>query len=214
MLIVTGVVALAVTIPYALRERAARITIDGHLDRLCDPAAEVRSLAIAELHGLGASSIPRLIHAFRRVGAGPGSEPVVENDIPCDAGRFTVNLMACLRGMQSEGVVSFLVAALDDESNVVRYHAGNTLAFFGTDSVPALISALTGSRRERVRTSAAWVLSMIGPAAGAAVGPLTDALEDESKDVRYTARYALAQLSLGDTEYWRRIEHARESVGN
>jgi len=181
---------------------------------LCDEDADIRASASAELRALGDEAVPALIRAFTWIGAAEKPSLTRTGGIACDDLRLTVNLMDCLRGMRADDVVSRLVAALDDDSNTVRHHAGNTLAYIGEDSVPALVELLGESRHERVRTSAAWVLSLIGPAASDAIGPLTAALDDESKDVRYTARYALAQLEQVDDVYWQRIEQARNNPGN
>jgi HEAT repeat protein len=49
----------------------------------------------------------------------------------------------------------------------------------------------------------------MGAAGTPALPALQAALDDESQDVRYVARYAIAQLSSGNEAFWTAVDRAR-----
>jgi HEAT repeat protein len=128
-------------------------------------------------------------------------------------GRFDVpSLMHTLRNRERSDVIGPLVAALDDDDEDVRHYSGMTLALIGADALPALTQALATSPVVRVRTSAAWVLSFMGAEGVPALPALQAALEDEHKDVRHVARYAIAQLGSGNEAFWEAVDQARREA--
>lgn len=160
-------------------ERAAQDVVG----ELGSPDAAVQAVA---LERLGATSPAALIRSFGRLN---GDE----------RGKATLGMTVQALGQQdSATVVPLLIAALSDDHDAIRARAAMALAFLGADAMPAVIDTLRSSPDVRVRTSAAWILSLMGTKQPAAVEALQAALDDENKDVRYTAKYSLHQLTTSN----------------
>src|SRR5678815_1411130 len=150
--------------------------------------ASVRAALARDVAALAGTEPPPREAVVARVAAcGPCGVDVL---IEALAGPTPVPAMNLLRAARPDAVVPPLVAALDDRDEDVRHGAGMALAYIGADAVP------------HVRASAAWALSFMGAAGTPALPALQAALDDEDKDVRYVARYAIAQLSSGNEAFW------------
>jgi len=66
-------------------------------------------------------------------------------------------------------------------------------------AVPGLIACLMDADK-RVRSSVAYALGRIGPAAGQAVPRLVEAAQDDDKALRASAIYALGQIQRDDED--------------
>jgi HEAT repeat protein len=198
-------VLAAFVVPSALWELGVRAAVDRAVERLGDRDEAVRSAAAARLTAMGPVVVPRLVQGFavdgdvapRPAGALDGVSPM------------TVPLMNLLRDVEDPEVIAHLLDAMRHEDENVRHYAGLTLAYIGTDAVPALVRTLRTAPDARGRTSAAWVLSFMGAAGREAIPALREALQDAHKDVRYTARYALEQLSDEGGPLWQAVDRAR-----
>ena len=90
------------------------------------------------------------------------------------------------------GVVSALIARLDDENAEVRSAAAHSLGRLkDSRAIPALIGALK-DREPKVRVSAAEALAEFEDTR--AISPLTDLLNDQSTDVKQSALDALSHF--------------------
>jgi HEAT repeat protein len=175
--------------PLLLWAAAVRASLQRDVAALVSPDEAVRAAAQARIAAFGPLGEAALVESL----AGPTPVPVMNR----------------LRSRGGPSVIERLIAALDDENEDRRHYAGMTLAYIGADAVPALVETLRSSPVAHVRTSAAWVLSFMGEAGTSALPALEAALSDESKDVRYVARYAIAQLSSGNEAFWTAVEKAR-----
>jgi len=174
--------------------------------------ASVRAALARDVAALAGTEPPPREAVVARVAAcGPCGVDVL---IEALAGPTPVPAMNLLRAASPDAVVPPLVAALDDRDEDVRHGAGMALAYIGADAVPALVAALERSPVPHVRASAAWALSFMGAAGTPALPALQAALDDEDKDVRYVARYAIAQLSSGNEAFWTAVDKARARSGD
>lgn len=175
--------------PLLLYGAALRASLARDIASLADPEPPPRAAVEARLAACGPCGVDVLVQSL----AGPAPVPA----------------MNLLRSRGGSDVIAPLVAALDDRDEDVRHGAGMTLAYIGADAVPALIETLSRSPVPHVRASAAWALSFMGAAGTPALPALQAALDDESRDVRYVARYAIAQLSSGNEAFWSAVDKAR-----
>jgi HEAT repeat protein len=76
-------------------------------------------------------------------------------------------------------------------------------------AIPALIKAL-GDTDAEVRSSAAWALEKMGPAAKDAVPALTKALRDVDANVRMYAAYALGDIGAAAKPAVQELERLAE----
>lgn len=200
------VVLAAYLLPLALWELSVQAAVARNVAELALPDAGRRQAAAARLEAMGPQIVPLLIDAFaeERGGGGPRSGAGPEDRMP-----VTAPLMNLLRDTEDQESIAHLLDAMRHRDQDVRHYAGLTLAYIGTDAVPALVGALRTAPDARTRTSAAWVLSFMGAVGAAAVPALREALQDEHKDVRYTARYALEQLTDAGNPLWQAVDRAR-----
>ena len=180
--------------PLLLYGAAVRASLTRDVESLAGPQPPPRASVEARVLACGPCGVEVLIAAL----AGPAPVPA----------------MNLLRSMSGPQVIAPLVAALDDRDEDVRHGAGMTLAYIGAGAVPALVEALGRSSVPHVRASAAWALSFMGAAGTPALPALQGALDDESRDVRYVARYAIAQLSSGNEAFWTAVDKAREKFSS
>jgi len=181
--------AFVLVAPLLLYGAALRANLARDIASLAGSQPPPRAAVEARVLACGSCGIDALVQAL----AGPAPVPA----------------MNLLRSMGGPQVIAPLVAALDDRDEDVRHAAGMTLAYIGADAVPALVEALGRSPVPHVRASAAWALSFMGAAGTPALPALQAALDDESQDVRYVARYAIAQLSSGNEAFWTAVDRAR-----
>ena len=80
-------------------------------------------------------------------------------------------------------VLPAVVAAVRDDSPIVREAAAEVLPLFGAAVVPALLDLLKDKDAD-LRYRAAWILGMIGPPAKDAVRALIDRFKDSDARVR------------------------------
>lgn len=143
---------------------------------LVDSQPTVRQTAIAALHQMGVDIVEVLTD-------------LAEND------RASVRQFAA-RALGEVGVaggINILVALLADRQEAVSRGAFDTLVQLGRNAVEALIDGLA-SRRKAVRLRAMVALERIEDAR--AVGPLLQALVNESEDPRLRERAAKALAAL------------------
>ena len=170
------------------------------------PDARVREAAAARLTAMGPQIVPLLVGAFAEERGGGGPR---QTDDPDASMPVTASVMNLLRDTEDRELIGHLLDAMRDPDQDVRHYAGLTLAYIGTDAVPALVGTLRTAPDARSRISAAWVLSFMGSVGAGAVPALREALKDEHKDVRYTARYALEQLTDEGGALWQAVDRAR-----
>src|SRR5206468_4025151 len=97
-------------------------------------------------------------------------------------------------GPAAKSTIPALLSALkEDELRLLEPLVAVTLANIGPSAVPALKQALV-EKDARLRRTAAYALSLIGPKAASASGMLTDALADAEADVRALAAKALGRI--------------------
>jgi HEAT repeat protein len=200
-----GIVA-ALVVPPALWQLSVRAAVARELVQLGRPDADVRAAASARLAAMGPEIVPQLIGAFAEERGGGAPRPA---DGPDAQMPVTAPLMNLLREIENQDVIAQLLVAMRDPDQDVRHYAGLTLAYIGTDAVPALVGTLRTAPDARSRTSAAWVLSFMGAVGANAVPALRAALKDEHPDVRRTARYALQQLTDEGGVLWQAVDRAR-----
>ena len=171
----------------ALEREIERAGID-----LADADQAVRRRARERLTALGSPAVLRLIDSFgqARSSVRAVSDEPSERRLGDNPGR----VMEWLSSMPRDELMPPLTRALSSDNGSLRHHASTVLAFLGTDVLPVLVEGLRESPDPRVRSASAWSLSLMGPEAIAARPALQAALGDEHKDVRHSARYALAQL--------------------
>ncbi len=155
-----------------------------------------RAWGYAHLARAGDGAVPDLVDALRLA-----EQPAFAAALP--------GIMMSLRDLDRETVMPALIDALDDEQGAQRHYAGMTLAFIGTDVLPAVTERLQVAPDPSTRAAAAWILSWLGPAAVEAEPALQRALQDEHKDVRHTARYALSRLRKPNDGFWRAADRVR-----
>jgi len=186
-----GAAALLV-LPLLLWEASLRGALRRDAAGLARSDAAGRAEARERIEAFGTPGLLRLVGSL----GGPAPIPVM-------------NLLA---GRGDAELIARLVEALDDGDEDVRHYAGMTLAFIGSDAVPALVETLSRSPVAHVRASAAWAFSCMGREGLPALPALQAALSDEDKDVRHVARYAIAQLSSGNESYWASVDRARAKL--
>jgi HEAT repeat protein len=201
---------LAGAAPLLLWDAAWRAAVRRDAAALAQPDGPERQRATSELRAWGAAAVPELVRVFEV----PGSAAAAGargGGTSRDAGLLTLPVMDLLRRLAGPAVIAALVAALDDADGDVRHFSGLTLAWIGADAVPPLLAVLAHAPDARRRTSAAWILSLMGAAGTPALPALQAALQDPEQDVRFTARYAIGQLSEGNEAFWNLVQTAREA---
>ena len=190
--VAVGVLAAAAV--YALWELSAVRAMDRAVSSLADEDPARRTRAAAYIGRKGQAAIPSLIHGFRLAKA-----PSVPKKLPR-------RIVSFLYSFDRGAVTRQLIEALEDDRPAVRNHAGLTLAILGDDALGPVVVALETAPRPSTRTASAWILALMGPGAARAEPALKAALQDEHKDVRFTARYAMSRLGASNDrlEKWRR----------
>jgi HEAT repeat protein len=155
------------------------------LATLSHPDLERSSLVVDRLNATGPEA---LIRSFSYVSEDRAGKLLLSNAI------------RALGDHDSERVVPLLIEALGDDREKTRVYSGMALAYLGADSLPAVLEMLESSPDVRTRTTAAWILSLMGPDTPSAIVALEAAQEDENKDVRYTATYSLHQLRTATSD--------------
>ncbi|MHC5209438.1 MAG: HEAT repeat domain-containing protein [Planctomycetota bacterium] len=208
ILAVLGVVA-ALLVPVGVWRLAVRGAVGRELAGLGHPDAARREATAERLAAMGPQVVPLLIEGFAasRGGGGPRDTSGPDATLP-----VTAPLMNLLRGLEDPELIGHLIAAMRDRDEDVRHYAGLTLAYIGQDAVQPLVETLREAPDVRSRTSAAWALSFMGAVGQEAVPALRAVLADEHehKDVRYTARYALEQLTDEGGALWQAVDRVRE----
>ena len=175
-------------------------------------ASARRAEADERLAALGPEALPQILEsfAFNEAPLRKGVT-VARSGLSTQAGPLVVPAMNWLRDHADEHAIEALVEALAADHHDIRHCAGLTLAFIGRPAVPPLVEQLRGAPDASVRAAAAFSLSFMGAEGGEAIEPLRAALEDEAKDVRLVARYALQQLGPGNEGFWAAVDAARRS---
>lgn len=209
-----ALLALLVAGPLLLWQLAFERGVRRQVEELALPdvapdAAARRERAAAALAALGDEALPAVIACFG-ASEGPPQRGVTlqRSGLSRDAGPLVVPAMNWLRDHAGPATIAALVDALDDGNHDVRHFAGLTLAFIGREAVPALVDTLRTAGPDQ-RAAAAFALSMMGADGTPALPALQEALDHPDKDVRYTARYAIQQLSPGNEGFWEAVEAAR-----
>jgi HEAT repeat protein len=96
-------------------------------------------------------------------------------------------------GPAAAPVTARLIGAFRDPERDIRTGASKVLEDIGAKAVPALIEATT-STHNNTRHYALFTLGHIGPAARAAIGPLTKLLQHEHKTTQTMARQAISSI--------------------
>jgi HEAT repeat protein len=186
-------VLLALTLPLLLWRQAFTASLAREVPRLGSPDEALRTAAQARVQSLRDDAVPVLIASFADTADAwdPGKLPagVVAGEVP-----LTGPIMTSLHAMAGPDIVAALIAALGNDDSDVRHSSALTLAWLGAEATPALIDTLQHAPDSRRRVSAAWITSFLGPAGRAALPALREALNDPDKDLRYTARYAIAEI--------------------
>lgn len=211
-----GLLVAMVAWPLLLWQHAFDLSVRRHVEELVlSPDAQQadarRARALARLDELGDEALPAVIATFG-VTAGELQRGVTlqRSGLSMDAGPLVNPAMGWLRSRPGPATVEALIDALDDDNLDVRHFAGLTLAWIGTPAVPALVGTLrTGDTAQRA--AAAFALSFMGEEGVPAIPALQEALQHPDKDVHYTARYAIQQLSPGNEGFWEAVEAARRS---
>jgi HEAT repeat protein len=201
---------LAGAAPVLLWDTAWRAAVRRDAAALAQPDGPERRRATSELRAWGAAAVPELVCVFEV----PGSAAAAGargGGTSRDAGPLTLPVMDLLRQQAGPAVIAELAGALDDSDGDVRHFSGLTLAWIGAEAVPPLIEVLEQAPDAHRRTSAAWILSLMGAAGTPALPALQAALQDPDQDVRFTARYAIGQLSAGNEAFWNLVQTARET---
>lgn len=212
-----ALVAVLVAGPLLLWQAAFARAVLRHVHELALPdgapdAAARRARAAAALDALGPEALPAVIAAFGAVeGRAQRGVTVQRSGLSQEAGPLVIPVMHWLRERAGQPVVAALVEALDDGNHDVRHFAGLTLAWIGAPAVPALVETLRRAAPPQ-RAAAAFALSFMGADGTAALPALREALEHPDKDLRYTARYAIQQLSPGNEGFWEMVEAARQAA--
>ena len=194
-------------------DRAVRRDVEILALPLDAPGAPVRRAeADARLAALGPEALPEILRAFA-FNEAPLRKGVTvsRSGLSTQAGPLVVPTMNWLRDHADDQVITALVRALADSNHDIRHFAGLTLAFIGRPAVPPLVEQLRDADDASVRAAAAFALSFMGAEGGEALEPLRAALQDEDKDVRLVARYALQQLGPGNDGFWAAVDAARRS---
>jgi HEAT repeat protein len=180
------------------------------LESLKDDDPPVREAAAEALAHIGKPAIPVLVEALKH-----------------DELRVRFGATGGLLLMEEEAKESIpapVDAALDDESNMVRFGARRALVTMGPEAIPALIRGLKDPK-QRVRYHSILALLQFGPKAKDAIPALTAALSDKDIFVRSAAADALGAMgpiakpampaileALRDKEPWV-SDRAREAKG-
>jgi len=207
-----GAVVVLVAGPLILWQLAFHRAVRRDIEALTLKGSQGRAHASARLVGLGSEALPEVMSAFA-FNETPLERGVTlqRSGLSMHAGPLVLTAMYWLADHAGPDGVTALVQGLAAADHDVRHFAGLTLALIGKKAVPALVTALRTSADAGQRVAAAFSLSLMGADGGEALAPLRDALADEDKDVRLTARFALQQLGPGNEGYWAAIEAARRS---
>jgi HEAT repeat protein len=201
-------IVLALTLPLLLWRAALHASIRRDVPLLGSPDEALRTAAHQRMERLRPAAVPVLIATFAEAADAwePGKPPpgVVPGEVP-----LTGPIMTCLKTLGGPDVTAALIEALGDDESDVRHSSALTLAWIGTDAMPELIETLRHASDPRRRVSAAWIVSFLGPSGRDALPALHEALEDPDKDLRYTARYAIAEIGSTDDARAKAIEDAK-----
>jgi hypothetical protein len=201
-------VLLACAVPVLLWDASLRAAVRRDVAALAGPEGAARDRATARLEALGADAVPALVGCFEAEQHNVASA-LRGSGTGVGAGELTVPVMGFLQSHVSPAVVDGVVAALGDDDRDVAHFAGLTLAWIGPAAEPAVSALLRFAPEPRVRTSAAWVLSLMGEAGTPALPALQEALQDPDEDVRLVARFAISQLSSGNEAFWEAVRAFR-----
>jgi HEAT repeat protein len=94
-------------------------------------------------------------------------------------------------GPSSRSIVPILIAGLQDPDSHVRFSAEQALHKMGRLALPALIESLNEEKSQRI---VAAIIGGMGPAADAAIEPLSRLLHSPDPGTRREAIFALAQM--------------------
>ncbi|HTE06015.1 MAG TPA: HEAT repeat domain-containing protein, partial [Planctomycetota bacterium] len=188
---------LALTLPLLLWRQALVASLARDVPRLGSADDGVRGAAQARMERLAPDAVPVLIASFAEAADAwdPGKPPA--GTVPGEA-TLTGPVMTSLHTLGGQAVIAALIGALGDEDSNVRHSSALTLAWLGAEAMPALVETLRHADDARRRVSAAWITSFLGPAGRDALPALRAALADADKDLRYTARYAIAEIESSD----------------
>jgi hypothetical protein len=195
-------------VPLLLWQASVERSVARDVQALVRAPAERREALLAHLDSLRPVSVPLLIRAFG-VQQPTGGDGRARRRATLQHPPLAIPVLYALADLGGPDVIAALIAALGDEHPDVRHYAAMTLAYIGEPATPSIVEALTRAPDVRRRVSAAWILSLMGEPGVAALPALEVALRDESREVRYTARYAIHQLSAGNEGFWRVVEQAR-----
>jgi HEAT repeat protein len=188
---------LALTLPPLLWRASLAAAVARDVRLLGSPEEPVRQAAHGRLVRLRPASVPLVIAAFADAADAwePGKPPpdAVPGTVP-----LTIPIMTWLRTLGDPEIIDALIEALGDDESDVRHSAALTLAWLGEAAMPRLVDTLRHADDPRRRVSAAWIVSFLGPAGHDALPALQEALDDPDKDLRYTARYAIAEIGAVD----------------
>jgi HEAT repeat protein len=167
---------------WGIERPPARVLLPVLQGALKDKDAAVRINALAVLGQIGKAAkaaIPDIARALEDK----------EMDVRMEAA-LTLGEM----GPAAKSTIPALLAALQgDELRLLEPLVAVTLGNIGPSAVPALQQALAG-KDARLRRTAAYALTLIGPKAAPARGVLTEALADAEADVRALAAKALGRI--------------------
>jgi HEAT repeat protein len=200
---------LAAVGPVLLWDAAFGTVVRRDAQALLLPEGPERQRAEAELRAFGAAAVPKLVRDFA-VPAGAVGRGARGGGTSTQIGPLTLPIMNLLR-QQGAVVVPALVASLDDDDPDVRHYAGLTLTWIGAPALPAVLDVLEHGAAAQ-RTTAAWILSLMGAEGVPARPALQRALDDPDSDVRHMARFADGQLAPGNEAFWRLVQRQREST--
>jgi HEAT repeat protein len=152
---------------------------------LTDESEDVRIIAVDSLEKIGLASIPSLIKALQT------NDNWIVRYSSADALSRMVNQN---QKLASREIIPTFVNALEDEDCYVQTKAADVLGKIGKNAVPYLIDGLQ-HKNAYVREKSADALRMIGADAKAAIPALKNLLQDENKEVRSVAGYAIDAIT-------------------
>ncbi len=155
---------------------AAKNAVPALVQALSEKDREMRKHAATALYMIGPAAVPGLVEALR--------------DNNQEVGVWAATAL----GWIGPAAVPALERAIKDRDPRVRVLAVAALGkAAGEDAVTALVAALTDKNWE-VRSGAARILGLIGPAAKDAVPALKQALRDNKREVREEAAMAIRAI--------------------
>jgi HEAT repeat protein len=109
---------------------------------------------------------------------------------------YSINSISHL-GVDAAGAIPDLLTLWDDPDEVIARLSVRALAFVAPDMLPLKprVVALLGDHRPGIRSTAAWLLGVMGPSAADMVPMLAPMLNDEDFGVQMHAMTALANVA-------------------